>query len=105
MTITHFAALGTAADVVAGDHFDVTVANAEIHTYRTDDDGNETPEYTMGSTVVMGPVDTDVRIDDEDSHLKIEAAADTVLAAHGWTRTGPWESADNAAYAPVTPTA
>lgn len=103
MRITHYAAIATASDVVAGDYCDVSVAEAEIHTYRVDDDGNETPEYAMGPNVVMDAVETDVRTDDEDSHTKIEGAAEAILAANGWTRTGPWELADNAAYAPVTP--
>lgn len=80
------ASVGTASDVVAGDFTDVAVGE-------NDADGN------MTSTLVLDPVETTALTDDDMED--IEAAADTTLEAHGWTRVGAWQIADNALYATV----
>ncbi|QVJ03084.1 hypothetical protein KGD82_13700 [Nocardiopsis eucommiae] len=80
------AAVGTASDVVAGDYTDVSVGE-------NDTDGN------MTDTLALDPVETDATTDADMED--IEAAADKALEAAGWTRTGPWDVADNALYAPV----
>ena len=66
-----------------------------------DGSGNETTEYVMSDRIVLGPIDTDVRIDDPSKLTKVEDAADAVLAANGWSRTGQWEATDNARFAAV----
>ena len=70
------AMMGTTADTVQGDHYDV-----QINDWREDGPGPE----------ALAATDTDVRIDDPDGNQKCETAADQVLAAHGWVRTGGWE--------------
>lgn len=50
----------------------------------------------------MEPVNTSVRVDDPDSAVKVEGAADAVLEAHGWRRTGAYAAlSDKAVCAPV----
>jgi hypothetical protein len=101
MTITFTAAIGTASDVVTGDYCDVTVIENAIVNYRTDGDGNEVPEYGLTDKIALGSVDTDVRTDADDSLTSAPDAADKILTANGWTRTGDWTTASNALYAPV----
>lgn len=96
----YIAAIGTAGDVVAGSHADLCVAEAEVVGYSRDNEGDETPETVMG-TVITSPVELDVRVDDEDLLHVVEGLADAKLAELGWNRTGEWEIADNALYAPV----
>lgn len=83
---TYIAAVGTASDVVAGDYTDVAVGTA-------DENGN------MTSTLVLDPVETTARTDADME--EIQDAADATLEAHGWTRVGAWDIADNALYATV----
>lgn len=97
----YIAAIATADDTVQGEYTDVTVAEAEVHTYRTDDDGNELPELVMSMNVVTGPVELDVRVDDKYKLARVETSADAKLSELGWTRTGDWKIADNALYATV----
>ena len=101
MAVTYTAAIGTASDVVAGDFCDVMVAENDIVGYREDEDGNEIPEYEMGSNVVMPAQETTVRTDEADPWGRLEAEAVAILAANGWRVVGPWELGDNAAYATV----
>lgn len=100
-TGTYTAAIGTSADVVAGEFCDVSVAEDYIITYRQGEGGEEIPVTGMSDRVVLEPTEIGVRVDDPDSHRKIEKAAEQVLESHGWRVTGPWELGDNAAYAPV----
>lgn len=83
---TYTAAIGTAADVVAGDFCDVSVI----------------VDGTVGLTseVVMA-AETAVRTDHEDVLGIVEADAERVLAENGWRVTGDWSVAYNALYAPV----
>ncbi|MFY7066014.1 hypothetical protein ACOQFV_09145 [Nocardiopsis changdeensis] len=83
---TYIAAVGTASDVVAGDYTDVAVGTA-------DENGN------MTDTLVLDPVETTARTDADMED--IQDAADATLEAHGWTRVGAWDIADNALYATV----
>lgn len=96
----YMAAIGTAHDVVAGDYSDVTVTEAAAD-LNVDEDGNETVTPVFGTTVVYGPVETDVRTDDEEQLFKVEAAAEALLEQAGWEVTGPWQITDNALYATV----
>lgn len=98
---TFTAAIGTASDVVLGDFCDVTVAEDDVISYRFDEDGNEIPLYGMSDRIVMEPIETDVRVDDDESLQKVEAAAREVLEDNGWKVTGTWESGGNALYASV----
>jgi prevent-host-death family protein len=99
---TYTAAIGLASSVVAGDHCDLSIAENDVVGYRDDENGGEVPEYAMGNKVVLDPIETAVRTDDEDVAGKVYAAADEVLAANGWRRTGDWDdAAGDAAYAPV----
>lgn len=98
---TYTAAIGTASDVVAGDFCDVSIAENEIITYKLQEDGTETPVYGMSGKVVMDAIETTVRTDEDDKLGRIEADAERILEANGWKVTGPWELADNAAYATV----
>lgn len=87
---TYTAAIGLVSSVVAGDHCDVSVAKNDVVGYHDDEDGNEAPQYAMGNKVVLGPVETSVRTD-EDVAAKVYDAADEVLAANGWRRVGDWD--------------
>jgi hypothetical protein len=100
MTI-YVAAIGTAPDVVAGEHCDLTVAEQYVFGYRIDDDGQERPITGMGDELVLEPVELPVRVDDDDKGQKAIAYAETELAEWGFTRVGPWVVADNAMYADV----
>jgi hypothetical protein len=101
MTLTYTAAICTDSSTVAGDYCDVSVAADELVGYREDDDGNATPQYAMGSTVVLEAIETGVRVDDDDKLEKAEKAAEKILEDQGWTVTGPWKASDNAMYAQV----
>ena len=90
---------------VTGPWCELTVAQNDIHTYRVDDDGNETPELVTSMTVVDGPTGLPVCTDEDAKLLIVEDIADQALTEAGWERTGPWDVADNALYAPVTRTA
>lgn len=97
---TYTAAIGTASDVIEGGVCDVTVVENVVATYRTDDDGNETPEYGMSDKVAMPAQETTVRTD-EDAAERLIAEAEQILNRNGWRVTGTWEPSDNAVYAPV----
>lgn len=90
------------ASCVYGDHCDVCVAEDVVISYRQDEDGNDIEETAMGDLLVLNPIETSVRTDDDDKLAKVEAAADGILAEFGWTRTGAWFTAEDALYAPVT---
>lgn len=95
---TYTAAIATASDCVAGDYCDVTVAEDTI-TYYADANGDH-EERTMGTDVVFA-AEINVRTDDEDKLAKVKAAAEDILRANGWVRTGSWTITDNALYATV----
>ncbi|MFJ9558300.1 hypothetical protein ACIRPH_31220 [Nocardiopsis sp. NPDC101807] len=95
----YVAAVATASDVVAGEYTDVTVAEREVIAMDVDDDGNEIPILGMSDRLVMGPIETTAKVGADMGD--IEAAAEAILEANGWRRTGPWEVADNALYAAV----
>jgi hypothetical protein len=97
---TYTAAIGTASDVVAGDFCDVIVVENMIVGFRYPGDV-EVPEFGLSNTIALGEVDLDVRTDADDKLTTAPAAADKILTASGWTRTGDWETARNALYAPV----
>lgn len=88
MTATYTAAIGTTSDVVFGDYCDVMVTK-------------DLPDGTFGTEEVMESTETDVLVDDPEALHLVEDAADRVLEANGWKRTGGWEIADNALYASV----
>jgi hypothetical protein len=88
----YVAAIVMAADILAVAVADVTAAEQEIANHR---DGEEVPE----STVVIETLETPVRADG--GREGMESAADDLLAANGWRRTGPWEHDDDTAYANV----
>lgn len=96
----YVAAIITAHDAVTGDYVQLSVTEADADT-DIDEDGNETVTPIAGTTVVYGPVDTDVRTDDEDKLYKIEAAAEDLLEQAGWDVVADWEITDNALYATV----
>jgi hypothetical protein len=97
---TYTAAIGTASNVVFGDHCDVQVAENDI-TYHLGPNDEEVPEHTMSDRLVLDAIDTDIRTDDEDKLSKVGDAADEILAKHGWSRVEGWAIADNALYAQV----
>jgi prevent-host-death family protein len=100
-TKTYTAAIGLVSSVVAGDHCDLSVIENTMVGAREDEDGNEVPVYSPEGPVVMEAVELPVRTD-EDVAAKVYDAADDVLEANGWRRTGDWEDdAGDAAYATV----
>lgn len=98
---TYTAAIALVDSVVAGDFCDVSVAENVIVGYREDEDGNEIPEYAMGTNVVLDPVETTVRTDEIDPWSRLEDEAVEILDKNGWRVVGDWEQADTAAYARV----
>jgi len=101
-TITYTAAIATASDVVTGDFCDVCVIENEIDGWREDEYSNDVkPVYGMTSRTPMEPVETNIRVDDEDKLSKAADAADEILRANGWNRTDDWSFGDNAMYATV----
>lgn len=98
---TYYAAIGTASDVVTGDHCDLTVTEAITLGYREGEDGQEIEELGFGGTTVLDSVDLPIRTDDTAKLGAIEEAAAELLDANGWRVIGGWEIADNAAYARV----
>lgn len=98
---TYTAAVATASDVTADDFCDVSVVENLVHGYTVDDDGNETPDYTLSDKMAMEPVKLDVRTDDDDVLGHAVNAAESVLGAQGWRICGQWDTGDNAMYAAV----
>ncbi|GAA2103992.1 hypothetical protein [Actinomadura alba] len=88
----YVAAVVITAGILAVAVADVTATAQEIADGR---DEEEIPE----STVVIETLETTVRADGGSDG--IESAADDLLAANGWRRTGPWEHDDDTAYATV----
>jgi hypothetical protein len=77
---------------------DVCVIEQIICGYQVADDGNEIPQYELGSNVVFGPVETTVRMSDPDSLDRAEEEAKAILAANGWRPASGLTIADNAIY-------
>lgn len=98
----HMAAIGVTTDVVSGPWCDLTIAETDVHTYRVDDDGTETPELVMSPHVIDGPTNLPVYVDEDHKLALVENIADQALEEAGWERIGPWELTDSAFYAPVT---
>ncbi|BCY10968.1 hypothetical protein [Actinoplanes sp. L3-i22] len=98
MTTTHIATIGTAPDVVAGDHCDLRIfpAGTEI---AGNLDGDETTDVYIISGDQMYVTDLSVEIGGDDEQAMAEA--DQILETRGMTRVGPWEPSDNALYAEV----
>jgi len=89
----YVATIATAPDTVPGDHIDVSVTEAEPDW--NIDNGNKTYTPMLGSTVVWGPVETDVHVEDPDNLAKAEQAAERLLEKDGWETAEPWEVFDN----------
>ncbi|MEU4558504.1 hypothetical protein AB0F72_08940 [Actinoplanes sp. NPDC023936] len=105
---SHVAAIATQPDVVTGDVCDLSIATAEVLSYRNGDYNPDTgqydeiPEYTMSTNIVF-TADLTVHVDDDDKLAKAEDEADQMLAKNGWSRTSDWFIADTAMYADVEP--
>jgi hypothetical protein len=84
---TYTAAIGTAADVVAGEFCDVSVI-------ANDGEGMLTDNIAMHA-------DTAIPVSHPDVLGVVEADAERVLTEKGWRVTGKWFVADNALYAPA----
>ena len=59
-------------------------------TYKTGNDGTETPVYESSTRVVMPKAKLSVRADDPDAAEKAQQEADAVLERAGWRRTEGW---------------
>jgi len=80
---TYTALIGTSAGTVTGDYCDVMVKR-EV--------GVGSPEFWT---------DLPVRVDDDDSLIKVEDAADQALEAAGWQRVSEWEYETDGLHATV----
>lgn len=83
---TYTAAIAVTRDVVAGERCDVSVV-------ANDADGAMTDRIELPAVELATLAGGDL--------TGVDAEADRVLAAYGWTRTGEWSPADTALYAPV----
>ena len=101
MTI-YTAAITTASSDVLGDFCDVSVIENVLHGYTLDSEGNETPDYGLSDKYALEPIDLPVRTDDDDKLIRVEGAAEKILAGKGWRVDGEWAVADNALYVPVS---
>lgn len=90
----YVATVATSPDAVSGDYIDVSVTEAEPD-WNIDNEGNKTCTPMMGSTVVWGPVETDVHVGDPDNLAKAEQAAERLLGKAGWEAEEAWEVFDN----------
>jgi hypothetical protein len=97
MTTTHIATIGTAADVVTGDHCDLTLYRAKAEVIGYDGDDDRTEWIADGD----GVYDTDLTIRIGDDHEQAMAEADAILEKRGMTRVGNWVDGGVAWYAEV----
>ena len=85
----YLASIGLTAHVT--DEFcDVEVVEADVMTYKTGNDGTETPVYESSTRVAMPKAKLSVRADDPDAAEKAQQEADAVLERAGWRRTEGW---------------
>lgn len=100
---TYAAVVAYAADLVAGDHCDMTVIQREIIAERGE--YLEIPVYAPTGPAVTNPAELPTRVDAAGAGDLAVRAADDALTASGWIRTGDWEDAGTAVYATVKPAA
>lgn len=94
MTVTHFTAwLAVDRSVLTGEHCDVTILQDEVIAYRTDDDGNEIPEWTTAPGVPQAFYAETTATTDDDHAAAMDQARDLIEQAD-WRIVGDWDSID-----------
>src|SRR5690606_16703284 len=95
----YVAAVATSADVVEGDNCVAAIFELQVIGYRSSDDDEEIPVYSLGEIVYEA--DTGIPVDADDATTRATAAATELLEASGWEVVSEWEYADNSVYAHV----
>lgn len=93
MTTTHIATIGTAADVVEGNNYDLTIYRAKAEEVREDVIEHVADGDSVHATDLTVPLSGDVETAIEE--------ADALLERLGYTRLSDWEVSDNALYADI----
>lgn len=93
MATTHIATIGTAADVVAADNYDLTIYRAKAEYVGEDD-----VEFVADGDSVR---DSDLTVPLSGDVEEAIAEADQLLDKQGFVRLSPWAEGDNALYAQV----
>lgn len=98
---TYTAIIALEDDVTETNLCDVSVVENELVDEIINEDGSVTPEYIMTDTVVLSPIQIDVRIDNDNRYEEAPVLALDALWEAGWERNGSWHRGDSFIYADV----